>query len=97
MKISFDSSIDTKYVSIKKGKIVRTQRICDWLFFDLNNKNEVLGVEVIDASKNYFTLFTNGQDLIGYTARDIHNNLLSTPPFEVAMPYSPIEVPLAYV
>ncbi len=99
MKISFDKTIDTKYVSIKKGKIATTKKICEWLFFDLNSKNEVLGVEVLGASKNSLSLFTDGQNLIHYEfeisqANNFNfflNNVSKFGPSQV------IDVPLQYV
>jgi uncharacterized protein YuzE len=64
MKIKYDSKIDAKYVTIKSGKVASTKPINDWLFFDVNKNGEVLGVEILDASVNYVTLQTDGDNLV---------------------------------
>lgn len=52
MKISYDKKIDAMYVSFKKGKYSKTKKVTDSILVDLSDKNEVLGLEILDASKN---------------------------------------------
>lgn len=52
MKIKYDKTIDAKYIRVKKGKIASTKKEKLWLLFDYNKDNEVLGVEILNASKH---------------------------------------------
>lgn len=52
MKVTYDTEVDAKYVSIKKGKVFDTKIINDWLFFDINKDGEVIGIEILGYSKN---------------------------------------------
>jgi len=52
MKIKYDKDIDVKYISFKKGKVFKTSEKTNWLLVDYNKNNEVLGIEILDASKN---------------------------------------------
>ena len=63
MKVSYDKSIDAKYVTFKKGKIFATKPLNSWLFLDINKKGEVLGIEILDASTNEVVLQTDGMNL----------------------------------
>jgi uncharacterized protein YuzE len=71
MKIKYDTNIDAKYISIKKGKIARTIKLKDGLFIDTNTKNQIIGIEILNASKNQISVWTNGKDVIG-----IHDSVL---------------------
>ena len=51
MQIEYDKEVDAKYVTFKKGKVVRTQPIEDWLNFDLAGDHSVIGIEILDASQ----------------------------------------------
>jgi uncharacterized protein YuzE len=66
MKISYDKTIDAKYVRIKFGRVFRTERKNDWLIFDYNKKGEILGIEILDASRNNISIMTDGRNLIEY-------------------------------
>lgn len=62
MEIRHDKKIDTKYFKIKEGKTLRTQEVTDWLLLDYDKNDEVLGLEVLQASKNLVSISTvNGQ------------------------------------
>lgn len=52
MKISYDKSIDAMYVSLKKGKYSHSKKVTDSILVDLSKKDEVLGLEILDVSKN---------------------------------------------
>lgn len=64
MKVSYDKIVDAKYITFKKGKVFATKPLNDWLFLDINKKGEVLGVEILDASKNEVALQTDGVNLV---------------------------------
>ncbi|MCA9356655.1 DUF2283 domain-containing protein [Candidatus Nomurabacteria bacterium] len=63
IKITYDSEVDAKYVSIKEGKIHETKIINDWMFLDIDEKGAVLGVEILDSSKRSFSLSTFDNEL----------------------------------
>lgn len=52
MKITYDKSLDAMYVSLKKGGYSHTKKITDSIMVDLSSKDEVLGLEILDDSKN---------------------------------------------
>jgi len=66
MKIKYDKTIDAKYIHIKKGNIAKTEKRQEWLLFDYDKNGEVLGIEILDASKHPTSFFTIGGELAGY-------------------------------
>jgi len=64
MKIQYDSESDTKYIQIKADKIRNTQKQSDWLLFDVANNGDIIGIEILDASKHPVSIFTIGDNLI---------------------------------
>jgi uncharacterized protein YuzE len=67
MEIKYDKEIDAKYVYIKKGKIARTKKEQDWLLFDYAENGDVLGVEILDASRHLVSFFTVAGKLVGHS------------------------------
>jgi len=54
--LEYDLSCNVFYIRLKKGKIARSEPISDNLILDLNDKREIIGIEVlgptpIDISK----------------------------------------------
>jgi uncharacterized protein YuzE len=68
MKIKYDEKIDAKYVYIKKGKIVHTKKKEDWLLFDCAKNGDVLGIEILNASKHPMSIYTIRGELFGYSS-----------------------------
>ena len=64
MKIDYDNKIDAKYVSFKEGKIHETQVLKEWLMLDLDMDGNVLGVEILNASKNLVSLQSEDGQLL---------------------------------
>lgn len=52
MKITYDKKIDAMYIKLKKGSYDHTKKITDDILVDVSKKGEVLGLEILDASKN---------------------------------------------
>ncbi len=53
MKIKYDPQVDAAYISFKKGSVqVTTVRITEDIAVDFGPNEEVVGIEVLDASKN---------------------------------------------
>ena len=67
MQIKYDKEIDAKYVRIKKGKISHTKKEQDWLLFDCDQNGEVLGIEILDASKHLVSFSTFAGKFLGYS------------------------------
>ena len=63
MKISYDKEVDAKYISVRKGKTFETKRERDWLVVDYDKKGRILGIEVLDASRNFVHVHTDGEDV----------------------------------
>ena len=66
MEIKYDKKIDAKYVRIKNGKITHTKKEQDWLLFDCAKNGDVLGVEILDASKHLVSLSTVAGELVSH-------------------------------
>lgn len=75
MEIKYDKTIDAKYVRIKEGKVAHTKKEQDWLLFDCAENGDVLGVEILDASKHFVSLFTIMGKLLGYSVIDSKTSL----------------------
>jgi len=67
MKTEYDEKADAKYVYIKKGKIAQTKKEQDWLFFDYAKNGDVLGVEILNASKNLISISVAKNNFLGYS------------------------------
>ena len=53
MKVSYDKDIDSKYVKIGSvRKVAKTKQFEDWLLVDHDAKGNVIGVEILWASKH---------------------------------------------
>ncbi len=52
MKITYDKKIDAMYIRLKKGRYDHTKKITDDILVDVSKKGKVLGLEILDASKN---------------------------------------------
>lgn len=58
MTINYDMEADAKYISLlkaktqKKGVVARTKKITDWLLTDYSSTGQLIGIEILNASKN---------------------------------------------
>ena len=52
MKITYDKKVDAMYIRFKKGLYDHTKKVTDEILVDVTKKGEVLGLEILDASKN---------------------------------------------
>ena len=66
MRVDYDKEADAKYFALKRGKIVKTESIEDWLNFDLAGDHSVIGIEILDASQHNIGISTIGDEFIGY-------------------------------
>lgn len=54
MKIKYDPEVDAAYISFKKGPTqVTTIRITEDIAIDLGPGEEIVGIEVLDASEHF--------------------------------------------
>jgi uncharacterized protein YuzE len=51
MKISYDKESDVLYIEFRKGEFARNKRIDDFTILDLDNEDQILGIEFLEASK----------------------------------------------
>lgn len=63
MEIKYDKQADARYIRLRKGNIDRTKKEKDWLLFDLDKEGNILGIEVLNASKNLVGLSVIGNIL----------------------------------
>ncbi len=52
MKIRYDKKVDAMYISLAEGKYDATRKVSDVILVDEDKKGKVLGIEILDASKN---------------------------------------------
>jgi uncharacterized protein YuzE len=53
MIIKYDPKVDAAYISFKRGHVqVTTMRISEDVAIDIGPKEEIVGIEVLDASKH---------------------------------------------
>jgi len=54
MKIKYDQEVDAAYISFKKGPMeVTTIRLTEDIAIDLAPNEEIVGIEVLDASEHF--------------------------------------------
>jgi len=56
MEISYDKEADALYIRLRQGEFDHNKKVDDSTMLDLDKDNMILGIEVIDASKNVPTL-----------------------------------------
>ena len=52
MKISYDKKIDAMYIRLKSGQYDHTKKITDSILVDISKAGQIMGLEILDASKN---------------------------------------------
>ncbi len=52
MKFKYDTKVDAVYIELAKGKYESTRKISDVILVDEDKKGKVLGIEILDATKN---------------------------------------------
>lgn len=52
MKITYDKKVDAMYIKLRTGRYDHTKKVTDDILVDISKKGEVLGLEILDASKN---------------------------------------------
>lgn len=70
MKVEYDMEADAKYIRFSDGDVARTKKEKDWLIFDYSKESEVIGLEILDASKNQIRIHTIGGKLVRYQGVD---------------------------
>ncbi len=51
MKITYDSEADALYIEFRKGTFFKNKAIDDLTILDLDKEGNLLGIELLDASK----------------------------------------------
>jgi len=52
MRIKYDPTVDAAYISFKEAKEVTTIRITEDIAIDLGINEEIVGIEILSASKH---------------------------------------------
>jgi len=52
MKITYDKNVDALYIELKTGAYDRTKKVTGDILVDINKRGKILGIEILDASKN---------------------------------------------
>jgi uncharacterized protein YuzE len=51
MEISYDKEADAMYIEFRKGEFAKNRKIDDFTIIDLDKEENILGIELLDASK----------------------------------------------
>ena len=51
MEISYDKDADAMYMEFRKGEFAKNKIIDDLTIIDLDKEGNILGIEILDASK----------------------------------------------
>lgn len=52
MKITYDRKVDAMYIKLRKGRYDHSKKVTDDILVDVSMKGEILGLEILEASKN---------------------------------------------
>lgn len=52
MNMRYDPKVDAMYIEFSKGKYSKTRKVSDTILVDEDTNGKVLGIEILDASKN---------------------------------------------
>lgn len=52
MKIRYDPKVDAMYIDLAKGSYDHSRKISESVLVDEDKKGKILGIEILDASKN---------------------------------------------
>ncbi|MEO0248225.1 MAG: DUF2283 domain-containing protein [candidate division WOR-3 bacterium] len=52
MTVTYDQQADAMYVKFKRKKVDRTRGITDYFIVDLDQEGEVIGLEILAASRH---------------------------------------------
>lgn len=55
MEIRYDKEADALYIRLKRGRFAKNKQFDDTTIFDLDKKGNILGIEILDASKRITT------------------------------------------
>ena len=51
MKIRYDSEADAMYIKFREGEYEISEEIREGVIIDLDKKNEIIGIEILDAKE----------------------------------------------
>lgn len=51
MEISYDKDADAVYIELQKGEFAKNKKIDDFTILDLDDKGNILGIELLEVSK----------------------------------------------
>ena len=54
MEISYDKDADALYIEFQKGKFQRNKKIDDFTIIDLDENEQILGIELLAVSKRLY-------------------------------------------
>ena len=52
MKVKYDKKEDAMWIEFAEGTYAKTRKVSDVILVDEDSKGKVLGIEILDASKN---------------------------------------------
>ncbi|MBX5321941.1 DUF2283 domain-containing protein [Candidatus Bathyarchaeota archaeon A05DMB-3] len=52
MKVEYDSKADAMYIWLRKAKYEISEELAENVIIDLDKRRRIIGIEILDASKN---------------------------------------------
>ena len=63
MEITYDKDADAMYIELRQGKFEKNKIIDDLTIVDLDENDNILGIEILDVSKRIPDLLVNVKNL----------------------------------
>lgn len=64
MKIHYDKKTDAVYIELAKGKYSESRKISEAILVDEDKKGKVLGIEILNATKNIAAFDPNKSNFV---------------------------------
>jgi len=55
-RVKYDKSVDALYIRLRDGRIVESDEVAPGIIVDLNENNEIIGIEVLWVSRRKLDL-----------------------------------------
>ncbi|MFH1890813.1 MAG: DUF2283 domain-containing protein [Candidatus Kuenenbacteria bacterium] len=76
MNISYDNVADAMYIKLKEGPFGDNEEIAEGIILDLSSNHELLGIEILEASKHFNIKEDFGQITFQMPLEQIQNKKL---------------------
>jgi len=71
LRVKYDRAADALYIKLRDGKIVESDEVAPGIIVDLDENNEIVGIEILDVTKrrlDILRLLIEGPEALATTA-----------------------------